>query len=429
MTSTAARAPGGAYEVSGRRAAAAVRAYSSVVITSDDLAAAAHVAIGIALAESAYRLVMIGDLVGDLAPLQRLMTDDDTHGIYDSFAFGTSFKKVARTVEGTKNFFFMPGGTDSPATEEILSNGRWRRFASEFASSDELLLLVVGASAPGLDRLVAQLDGVVLVGIQSLSAAPEAVVLARIAHPPVIIPPKIDLEPPPRRWTGGMLGAAATALIAIGAVAGALIGSRAPERAPESVPALAVVDSGVPDSASRPRPPVLLPSNPGDSLMATPFSIEILSSNTAEAANFELQRHRSVMPGATVSLVPVGDTEAAWYKVYAGAFADSADADQLLMSLRRRRIVSNSAGAVVRAPFALLVDSIPSQGGMRSRTSEMVQSLIERSVPAYALMQRDGSARVYAGAFQSAEQSALAATDLRVKGLLPLLAYRTGRTP
>lgn len=72
MTSVALRAPGGAYEGAGRRVALAVRGYSSVVVTSDDPVAAAHVAIGIALAESATRLVMIGDLAGELPPLQRL---------------------------------------------------------------------------------------------------------------------------------------------------------------------------------------------------------------------------------------------------------------------------------------------------------------------------------------------------------------------
>ena len=90
------RAPGGAYEGAGRQASVAVRGYSSVVVTSDDVPAAAHTAIGIALSESAHRLVMIADLAGEAAPLQALVKDDDPHGIYDSFEFGTSFTKIAR---------------------------------------------------------------------------------------------------------------------------------------------------------------------------------------------------------------------------------------------------------------------------------------------------------------------------------------------
>ncbi|MEO5580793.1 MAG: hypothetical protein ABIR58_09040 [Gemmatimonadaceae bacterium] len=430
MTLVAPSASGGAYQSAGRVVAPALRGFSSVIVASDNLAAAAHVAIGIALAESAKRLVMVGDLVGDLAPLQRLVTGDDPHGIYDSFAFGTSFGKVAQMVEGVENFFFMPSGTDSPSTDEILGSPRWGRFASEFASSGELLLLVADPSAPAIGRLLAQMDGIVLVGLKQLDAAPDSVIIARVPHSSVASPaPRVDPPAARRMWSSRTLGIGAAALVAAGIVAGAVFAYRASEVEATAVPVLSTADSPARAVASRPRPPAILPVNPADSLIATPFSIEVLSSNTAEGASFELQRHRPVMPGATVSLVPIGDTEATWYKVYAGAFVDSADANRLLMSLRRRRIMPGSAGTVVRAPFALLVDTIPSQGGMGARTRERVQTLIDRSVPAYALMQRDGSARVYAGAFQSPEQSSLAATDLRVKGLTPQLAYRTGRIP
>ncbi len=430
MTLVAPSTSGGAYESAGRGVALAVRGYSSVIVASDNLAAAAHVAIGIALAESATRLVMVGDLVGDLAPLQRLVTGDDPHGIYDSFAFGTSFGKVAHRVEGVENFFVMSSGTDSPSTDEILGSPRWGRFATEFASSGELLLLVADPSAPAIGRLLAQMDGIVLVGLKQLDGAPDAVLIARVPHASVASPaPRIAPSPVRRMLSSRTLGLGAAALVAAGIVAGVVFGSRASEVEATAAPVSSTADSLARAAASPPRPPAILPANPADSPIATPFSIEVLASNTAEGASFELQRHRPVMPGATVSLVPIGDTEATWYKVYAGAFVDSAEANRLLISLRRRRIMPATAGTVVRAPFALLIDSIPSQGGMRARTRERVQGFIERSVPAYALMQRDGSARVYAGAFQSPEQSSLAATDLRVKGLTPQLAYRTGRIP
>ena len=173
MTTPTHRPPGGAYEGAGRQVAVAVRGYSSVVVTSDDILAAAHSAIGMALAESTHRLVMIGDLTGEAAPLQALVKDDDAHGIYDSFEFGTSFVRIAREVEGAPNMFIMPSGTESAATERIISSQRWKHFASEFANADELLLLVAHCDAPGLIQLIAQTDGVVLVGLQRLPAAPE----------------------------------------------------------------------------------------------------------------------------------------------------------------------------------------------------------------------------------------------------------------
>jgi hypothetical protein len=426
VTEPALRAPGGAYEGAGRQAALAVRGYSSVIVTSDDIAAAAHAAIGIALAESAHRLVMVADLGNETPPIQALVRDDDSHGVYDSFAFGTSFLRIAREVDGAKNFFVMPSGTESAATEEIIGSGRWSGFASEFATADELLLLVVKADSPGLDKLAAQVDGIVLVGLPRFEAAPDANVLAKIPHPAVIPPPKIDIVPqradPPWR----MIGLAAAGILAVGIAAGALLGRTKPAESPPPATA-AVDDSAARDSVQRAAVPPILPVNPADSAQAAAWSVEIRSSNTAEGANFEIQRHGSVMPAATISLVPIGDTEAIWYRIHAGAYTDSSEAERLLATLRRRRVVADSDGVVVRSPLAFLIDSIPSQGGMRSKVREKIEALTSKDVAAYALIQNDGSARIYAGAFEQPQQSSLAATALRVAGLTPVLAYRTGR--
>jgi len=422
------RAPGGAYEGAGRRAALAVRGYSSIIIASDDITLAAHAAIGIALAESAHRLVMVADLGNDTPPLQALIKDEDSHGVYDVFEFGTSFVRVAREVEGAKNFYVMPSGTESAQSEAIFSSPRWRNFASEFASSDELLLLVVDAYAPALDKLAAQVDGVILVGIQKLDAVPNANVIGRIPHPAIAAPPKIDIaarrEPSAVSPSIAKYIIGASVLLALGIVGGAVYKKRSMESKPEPVRPVAVA----PVDSVKPRPPAVVPVNPGDSANATPFSVEILASNTAEGANFEIQRHGSVMPAATISLVPIGDTEATWYKVHAGAFADSAQADKLLATLRRRHIVPDSAGTVVRVPFALLVDSIAPQAGMNARLRERMDSLASKQVTAYSLLQVNGGVKVYVGAFATPEQSSLAATALRVAGLTPVLAYRTGRT-
>jgi len=428
VTAPPIRPPGGAYEGAGRQVALAVRGYSSVLVTSDDDLAAAHAAIGIALAETAHRLVMIGDLAGEVAPLQALVGDDDSHGIFDSFEFGTSFVRVAREVKGAPNLFVMPSGTESSAREEIIASPRWRSFASDFAQADELLILVANAGSPGIDRLVALMDGVVLVGLKRLDAAPDATILARIPHPAIAPPPRIDLAPRREPLPLRTIGLAAAGLLVVGIAAGTLLApdSNDDSRAGSAAPIGA--DTADADSARR-AGRALLPSNARDSLIATPFSVEILAANTAEGANFEIQRHGSSMPAATISLVPIGDTESSWYKVYAGAYQDSAQAERLLASLRQRRLVPDSAGSVVRAPFALLVDSVPAQAGLSARIRERVQQLADRGVHAYALLQRDGSARIYSGAFERPEQSPFAATALRVAGLTPVLAYRTGRLP
>lgn len=430
MTAPATRVPGGAYEGAGRQVALAVRGYSSVIVTSDDLVAAGHTALGIALAESAHRLVMIADLGNEIPPIQGLVDDGDTHGIYDSFAFGTSFVRVAREVEGAKNLFVLPSGTESPVSEEILSSPRWGRFASEFANADELLILVCSANAPGIAKLAAQVDGVVLVGVKRLENVPDANLIARVPHPTIVPPPKINLAPLKQQHRPSRKAWLVVSGLLFGGVAiGALIGKqiRSGKQIPPRV-ASAPIDSSA-DSAASVANPAVLPLNPGDSASATPFSIEILASNTAEGANFELQRHGASMPTPTISLVPIGDTEATWYKVHSGAFADSAEAERRLASLRRRRIVPDSAGSVVRAPLALLVDSVGAEAGMSSRIRDKLEGLRGKGVFGYALIQRDGSARIYSGAFERPQQSALAATALRVAGLTPVLAYRTGRLP
>jgi hypothetical protein len=431
VTAPAARAPRGAYEGAGRQAAVALRGYSSVIVTSDDIDAAAHVAIGIGLAESAHRLVMIGDLAGDTAPLKALVADEDQHGVYDSFEFGTSFGRIAREVKGVNNLFVMPSGTESPSTEEILGSVRWQQFASEFANADELLLLVVGAGTKGLSKLAAQVDGIVLVGMQRLDAVPTANILAKVPHPTIVPPPKIDLTPKREPWTPWKIGLAAGAFLAIGILGGSLLAPRfrgARAVAPPKIVATPV-DSLRRDSAVAVKSNALAPANPLDSASATAFSVEVLASNTSEGANFELKRHGSAMPSATISLVPIGDTEATWYKVYAGAYPDVMQADQLLGLLRRRHILADSAGSVVRVPLAFLVDSVPSQGGVTAVVRDKIAALAARGVTAYALLQKDGGARLYTGAFEHSDQSSLAASALRVAGLTPVLAYRTGRIP
>lgn len=418
-----------AYEQAGQLAAMAVRGYSTVLVVSDEPIEAAYAALGVAHAESTNRRVVIGDLAGEVAPIQALVDTADPHGIYDSFTFGTSLERVIYPVAGNDNLKVLPSGTESAATAEIIGSPRWRRIATEFAATDTLLLLVAASDAPGLDKLSSQLDGLLVVGNPRLEISPHAALLARIPHPaPAAAPKKITLpvEQPPPRWRGVALAGGALLLL-VAAVAILRPGSISRlgfSRAPDTV---IIPDSQAHDSTAAPQREVIVPANPQDSSLAATFAVEILNANTAESANFELQRHGEMMPAATISLVPIGDTEAIWYRVFAGAVSDSAQAERLLRSLRRRRIVADSIGRVVRVPLALRVDSVPSQAAVLSKSREMVKAYTAKGVPAYAMLQDDGSARIYAGAFQTPEQSSLSATALRVAGATPVLEFRTGR--
>jgi hypothetical protein len=415
------------YQRAGRQTSVALRGYSTVLIVSDDSVAAANVAIGIARAEAPHRRVVVGDLVGELQPIRDLSPGDDTHGIYDSFVFGTSLERVMREVDGVENFSVLTGGTESPAIAEILGSHRWRRVASDFAATDALLLLVVSPDAPALAKLSAQLDGVLIVGDFSLDQVPDAVLLARIPHPAAALPPPPKIEPveePLWRSRGVTLAALAIVLVALALVTlrpGGII--RRESRAPDTI----LLPEPVRDTAPPPRKYEMVVANPADSATAAGYSVLILSANTAEGANFRLRGLGETMPAATISLVPLGDTDAIWYRVHAGAFSDSAQAARLLGSLRRRRVLPDSEGTVIRTPLALRVDSVPAQGGVTQKTREKLDGFTARGLAIYALTQRDGSTRLYAGAFERPEQASLAATALRVAGLTPVLEYRTGR--
>jgi len=396
-------------------------------VISEDPLAAANVAIGVARVEAVHRRVVVGDLVGDLPPIQSLVGIDDPHGIYDSFVFGTSLERVIYPVRGNDNLNVLPGGTESPAEDEILSSPRWRRIASDFSATDSLLLLVTGDHAPSLEKLARQMDGVLLVGDPAMGTHSEAVLLARVPHPTILegaseAGDAADAAEPFWRRHSRLL--AISTLVVLFGIMFALRLTRT-ERLAATPDTVTIPDSLVHDSVVQQKR-VVMPANPADSALAASYAVEILAANTAEGANFELQRHGAMMPAATISLVPIGDSEIIWYKVLAGAFADSSHAAQLLASLRRRHVIPDSGGSVVRTPFALLVDSVPSEAAVMSRSRKKIQDYSARGLAVYSLMQRDGSARLYLGAFVKPEQSSLAASAARMAGLSPVLEYRTG---
>jgi len=121
--------------------------------------------------------------VGDLAPLAQLVAGDDPHGISDTFLYGISLNTIGREITGEKNLVIMLSGTEPVFDEEIIANRRWERLAAGFGEVGALLLLVVQPDAPGLPTLLNHLNGVILVRDRELAAAPDALVLARVASP------------------------------------------------------------------------------------------------------------------------------------------------------------------------------------------------------------------------------------------------------
>jgi len=427
-----------AWEDAGRQIAPLLGSYSAVVITSSDPVAAAHVALGIALAEAKHRRVVLGDLVGDLPPLRSLVKEEDPHGISDSFLYGLSLNKIGYEVEGAANVYIMPSGTDPTIGDEILRSARWKKLAVGFAETGALLLLVARSDAPGLAELAEQTDGAVLVRDAQLAAAPSALVLARVPAPTPTL--KIPLHRfsaraadwRKHRWAYPAL--AAGAVLVVAAIGAGLMLARAaarPARTPAPV-AAAPVPAPIPPPPL-PAPETLYiapPANVNDSASASAFSVELLVANTAEGANLFVRKNGAALPAAAVSPVPIGQERATWYKVTAGAYTRRDQADSLLFALQKSGVLATeSAGRVTRSPLALLVDSVPSQGGIVDAVRAAVEKYTVRGLTVYPLIQDDGGARIFAGAFATADQSAALIRTLRGAGLKPVLVYRTGSTP
>jgi hypothetical protein len=426
-----------AWEDAGRQVAPVLGSYSAIVVISSDPLAAAYVALGIARAEAEHRRSVVGDLVGDLPPLRSLVREEDPHGITDSFLYGVSLNKIGYDVAGVPNLYVMPTGTDPLIDAEIMRSQRWTKLAAGFAEAGAFLVLVANSDAPALAELVEQLDGAVLVKDAEILNAPSALVLVRVAGPTRTL--KLPLHRisagaahwPRHKWLYPALGA--VAVLVLGGLGLALILGRGGQKAqPEIGVAARTIAPPVPPPP-RPTPETIYiapPANAIDSLLASAFSVELLVANTAEGANLFVRKNGAALPAAAVSPVPIGPERATWYRVTAGAYTRRDQADSLLEALRESRLVADdSVEHVMQTPLALLVDSVPTQGGIADAIRAAVQKYASRGLPVYTLMQDDGGARIYAGAFTTASQAAELIKSLRAAGLKPVLVYRTGSAP
>lgn len=411
------------WEAAARRIAPMLGSYSAAVVTSSDVLAAAHAALGIGLAEAEHRRVAIGDLVGELEPIQSLIPpEEDPHGISDSFTYGVSLNKIARPIDTTGNLFVMPSGTGSVRDAAIFRNSRWQRLANGFREVGALLLLVAPADAPGLRELIDQMDGVVLVGNTPLDFAPHINIIARIPSPAR----PIDRSPPKPAFP---IFKIASLLLLLVALVGAGIWWRFVESAENAKPHPTYRRPPAPT----PVPPVAAttdtvtvppPANPADSLHASAYGVEVEQFSALEDAQQRFSQYRAQLPAGTISPVPMGADRAIYYSLISGAYPTRNEAEALLARLRHDHAVQEGLGTVVRTPYALLLDS--AQAG---HTEQVVEQYRHSAQPVYALAQDDGSLKIYAGAFERPEDAATLLSTLRAAKMSPVLVYRTGRAP
>ena len=450
------------WEMEGRRLAPLVDGLCSVVIAATDSAVAASTALGLARAQGERRRVAVADLIGEAPAIESLLTGDDPHGISDSFLYGVSLNKIARPMVGADNVFLMPSGTEAVAHHAVYANERWRRLAAGFHQVGALLVVIANPTAPGFDELCAYVGALLPVG-DTVFPTPPGIPLIAAPAAPAPEPPRAAPrpaaarareaaakdEPSRRRRAIAIIAVLGAVAVAVGAFWPQLL-ARLPEpvaalfpggpRGPDST-AIVVPptpmdtavrsDSAQRDSLLRDTTGAILPAldsvrptglpltveNAADSASASRYAVYFATANTRAAA----------MPDArvraldAVALSPVAEGDEQWFRVTVGAAATRAQADSLLTKLRTQKIVGS--GSIVSVPYALRLARNVTPTDIPSQLAE----LADRGIMAYALLQPDGSAIVYTGAFESPTQATLLADSLRALRVAPVLVYRTGR--
>ena len=146
--------------------------------------------------------------------------------------------------------------------------------------------------------------------------------------------------------------------------------------------------------------------------------------DTEDGAAMRVNAGGNDFPVGTYAPVTRGADRGTWYRVVTGAYVDRSRADQLLAFLRTRGLVPQGWGTVIRAPLALQIAAAPDT----AQATPLVADLRARKVPVYALLQRDGSVRIYTGAFQTPEEAELFKDTLKnTKNIDATLVYRVGR--
>ena len=418
------------WEDEGRRLAPQLEQNASIVVLGENTQLAAAVAVGIARAESARRHVAIGDLVGDSAPLYALAGGEDAMGLADCLRDGLPLNDIARPAPECASLFVLPAGTPPVATEFVLGHERWPKLVKGFAQAGALLVLVAPLDAPGLDSLVAATDGVV--AVDTIPARVKRFpVLATVDTPetPVIV----HATPLPTSTVRWIIAVALLLVLAGGA--GWFVMHRHLRSGTRMTngDAAASTGSGASPVAASPEPTAEPPIdtvrlgavvNPADSAVASRFAVEVVAANTFAGANSVLRNddELSSFPAPTISPVQLGGGTL-WYKAVVGAWRVRGGADSLLAALRASKVVRSENGLVVRVPYALLLaDSVA-----REMVAHQIDVWRGRGITAYALLQDDGSARLYAGAFETPAQAAPLAASVRDAGTVPVVAFRTGR--
>ena len=403
---------------------------AAVAIVGESLADVAREALKIARVESQSRPVLLVDMLGQGSALDLMFADDDSHGVSDAARYGVSLARCARPVPNADSLFVVPGGHETPLADDVVSDHLWGSWSDQCRRAGALLVVAAPADLHFVGRAIDQLDGMVMIG-DAAAPTTQTPLIGRVPSsrrrtvvegtPRTITPAEAEAvrvaTPAPVRRSLVAVGIAV--LVVGGAFIAPWANGRIFQRTPQSETAgtVPIVLPGDPAVATTVAAPVVdLP--PG----AAPWSVEVASVNSFNGAMARVRQALDSLPVPTFAATQPGGGSAVWYRMLAGAFASSESADSLLNALRQRGVLGPAAGRVVQAPFAWLLEESVTEDQLPIRLFGWRQ----QGLPAYALMDRSGITRIYAGAYQSEAEARLLTPTLDSLNLYATLAMRIG---
>ena len=137
---------------------------AAVAVVGRSLSDVAREALKIARFESRSRPVLLVDLLGQGSALDDMVADGDTHGVSDAARYGMSLGSLVRQVPDARSLFVVPGGTESPLADDVLSDHLWGSWSDQCRRSGALLVVAAPADQPAVGKALDQLDGLVMIG-------------------------------------------------------------------------------------------------------------------------------------------------------------------------------------------------------------------------------------------------------------------------
>lgn len=191
------------WEREGELVASDLDSCACALVLGPDAVASAEAALGIARVQARRRRVAVGDVVGELAPIESLLPSESPYGMMDSFLYGVSIAKIAHPVDPARNLFVLPSGVGPIDHEAILRSDRWSSLIAGFRDAGALLLVIVPAGEEAVVALAPLVDGAVILadadppaGTRVLAhirsgaaAAPVALVAPEMSPSPVALAP------------------------------------------------------------------------------------------------------------------------------------------------------------------------------------------------------------------------------------------------